>query len=231
MNLFDYLFVESCRICRKFIVDSSSQAKTLCADCWAPLAAQTAQLDSCAISNADSIMVAHATAYEKTMKQLIYKLKYDSDRLIAHDLGFLLVKAYLVLKEEMQANCITGEFTPQLVPVPLSQWRLIKRGFNQAEMLAKELKRRELLPVASKLLRRRKHTKAQHKLNKQERAFNLQNAFICSTEKIATKNADFILVDDIHTSGATLSEAAQTLLSAGANSVSAITVSRAILLH
>ncbi len=228
MNLLDYLFAESCRVCHKFVLKTSSPAKTVCADCWAPLAAQTAKLDTCAVSDHSSIKVAHATAYEKTMKLLIYKLKYDSDRLIAHDLGLLLVKAYLALKEEMQANCGAREFSPQLVPIPLSRWRLVKRGFNQAELLAKELKRIEKIPVLPKFLRRKKHTKAQHKLNKQERASNLQDAFACTTANTTIKDIDFILVDDIHTSGATLAEAAQTLLSAGAKSVSAITVSRAL---
>ncbi len=221
MNVFDFLFVEACRVCHKLIAPKASPVKTLCSECWGPLAIQEAQLDSCPVPNFGPITVAHAAAYEATMKILIYKLKYDSDRLIAKDLGLLLSKACAALRER-------SETTATLVPIPLSNWRMLKRGFNQAEMLAQEVSRKEDLILSTKFLRRRKHTKAQHKLNKLERTLNLQNAFNCIGSKSVLQNTEIILVDDIHTSGATLSEAAHSLLTAGAKSVSAITVARAI---
>ncbi len=134
---------------------------------------------------------------------LIYKLKYDRDRLIARDLSLLLLKAYGAINDTMPDST-----TAKLVPIPLSRWRMIQRGFNQAELLAKHIQQKTNVPVLTKLLLRCKHTKPQHKLNKQERAANLRDAFKCSGLKALPEETSIILVDDIHTSGSTLAQAA-----------------------
>lgn len=157
------------------------------------------------------------------MKTLIYKLKYDSDRLIARDLSLLLVKA---INKIAECATVEGAF---MVPIPLSRWRKLKRGFNQAELLAQFLSKSTGFPILQSALKRHKHTKAQHNLNKQERSLNLQNAFSFQPRISAPKSV--VLLDDIHTSGSTLAEAARTLFSAGVQNVSAITVARALLIQ
>jgi ComF family protein len=222
--LLDYLFVEPCRICRQLIVNESSPARTLCRYCWEPLQAQDAQIDSCTVSGMAPLNVAHAVAYDETMKTLIYRLKYDHDRLVACDLSLLLFKAYVAIKSTLldADNAI-------LVPVPLSHWRMIQRGFNQSELLAKHIRQKASVQVSAKLLSRSKHTRPQHKLNRQERAGNLSGAFKCARLDALQDKTTIILVDDIHTSGATLAEAARTLRAGGACHVAGITVARALL--
>src|SRR5580692_8447374 len=102
--LLDYLFVERCRICHTLIGANSSEAKTVCADCWKPLTDQSAQIDMCAVAELGELNVAHAVTYEETLKMLIYKLKYVCDRLIAYDLGLLLNRAMTLVKEQFEES-------------------------------------------------------------------------------------------------------------------------------
>jgi len=216
--LFDYLCIEKCRICHALIAAQFSQAKTVCNTCWAPLAAEQARLDLCAVSIGCGITVAHAVAYEKAIKTLIYRLKYDQ----------LLHKAFCKLLAE-----IDTAIPSILVPIPLSRWRQIKRGFNQSELLARQICIAEKTGTGrttnlnSRLLRRQKHTKPQHKLNRNDRAMNLQEAFKCRGNTATGREANIILVDDIHTSGSTLAEAARCLQASGWQNIFAITVARA----
>ena len=223
-ELLDYIFVEYCRICQALIVKESSPAHTVCAKCFEPLQKQEAQIDYCQVSGFQAIQVAHAAMYDDHMKTLIYRLKYHQDRLIAQDLGLLLLKAYAAISRSAADGA-----KPVLVPIPLSYFRKIRRGFNQSELLAKYIERQTNVQVANKMLVRPKHTRPQHQLNKQERASNLRAAFKCSDLRMLEKGTRIILVDDIHTSGSTLAEAAVTLSAGGAENIAAITVARASL--
>jgi ComF family protein len=222
VGLLDYLFVENCRICKQLIAQGSSRALTVCESCWKPLEEQEIEIDSCGSSSSEAISVAHAASYESSMKLLIHRLKYDGDRLIARDLSLLLLKACDAIKEKLPEP---ENFV--LVPIPLSGWRKLQRGFNQSELLAGYLKQSRQLSLATRILFRRKHTRPQHRLNRQERAVNVEGAFRCAVNAAHLQDARIILVDDIHTSGATLAEAAQTLSESGVRQIAAITVARA----
>lgn len=224
IQLLDYLFIENCRVCQKLILPEESEAHTLCTDCWEPLNQQEAQLDICLLPGLGQILVAHAAVYEESMKLLIHKLKYGKDRLIARDLGKVLLKAFRLITAYGDL-----ELTPYMVPIPLSRWRKIQRGFNQSELLASIVSKELKVSMQRRLLSRQKHTKPQHQLSKVERVENLRDAFRTQCQIKELENRRIILVDDIHTSGATLKEAATVLYAAGAKEVSAITVARALL--
>lgn len=97
-----------------------------------------------------------------------------------------------------------------LIPVPLHKKRYLWRGFNQAELLAKEIGKRFNLPVLANVLSRTKNTTPQTQLNILERKENIQSAFSClRPELIFRKN--ILLIDDVCTSGATLEECAKAL--------------------
>ncbi|MCF7830784.1 ComF family protein [Candidatus Gracilibacteria bacterium] len=109
-----------------------------------------------------------------------------------------------------------------LIPVPLHWSREIWRGFNQSELLAREIAQRLHLPVCLDL-KRTKKTNQQAKLGKQDRQKNLSNVFQWQGKNIP-KNV--ILVDDVVTSGATLDSAARELKNVGVNKVLAIVFAR-----
>lgn len=164
--------------------------------------------------------VGSATKYEGLVRSLIHTMKYASDPLIAHDLASLMLPALQMLGSEIDLS------RSVLVPIPLSRVRHISRGFNQAELIAKQLSKISGIPLRASMLAR-KHTLPQHDLSREDRFKNLRGAFRLS---LGAKVAPVVvLVDDIYTSGATVLEAAAALRRAGAEQVAAITVARAVL--
>ena len=110
------------------------------------------------------------------------------------------------------------------IPIPVGKKRLRTRGYNQAELLAKQLGAKFSFPVVMDVLVKIKNTKKQGMTkSKEERIANAVGSFgINNLETIAYKN--IIIVDDITTTGSTLAEAHKTLIDAGAINVMAWTV-------
>lgn len=100
-----------------------------------------------------------------------------------------------------------------IVPIPLSRWRLLRRGHNQAHAIARGIARRLDLPLRHDLLRRGRHTRAQAGLPRSERNANVARAFVASP---AASGQRIALVDDVCTTGATLTAATRALIAAGA---------------
>ena len=99
-----------------------------------------------------------------------------------------------------------------LVPIPLSAARLRERGYNQVTNIIKQSTIPSQIKVSDKILTRKRHTKAQSHLERTERLVNLHDAFTASTDP-TLKDTQFILLDDVVTTGATLT-AARTALQA-----------------
>lgn len=111
-----------------------------------------------------------------------------------------------------------------VTPIPLHWRRQWRRGFNQAEGIARGLARRRRTPVAD-LLRRRRATAAQSGLPRPQRLLNPHDSFRCR-RAADPRDLAVLLVDDVATTGATLDAAARCLRTAGARRVTAVTVGR-----
>jgi ComF family protein len=115
-----------------------------------------------------------------------------------------------------------------VVPVPLHRWRLVRRGFNQALVLARPLCREHGLACRPEILVRRRYTRPQVGLDQASRRRNVAGAFMAPPRHgRLLDQATVLLVDDVYTTGATLRECARTLLNAGAARVHALTLVRA----
>jgi ComF family protein len=145
------------------------------------------------------------------MKEIVHALKYDRRRSISPRLGALM-------RERGEALLRDADV---VVPVPLHPRREYERGFNQAEDLAGHLG----LPVA-RLLRRMRHTPSQIDLPKERRRENVRDAFGLMDEPLGSSIRIVVLVDDVATTGATLSECAAVLKAAGVKDVRALTAAR-----
>jgi ComF family protein len=174
------------------------------------------------VNKQSRFIFAYAGQYKRNMKTLIYKLKYDGDRRIAYDLGQLLVAAWSELEKRLSWNL--DDIV--IVPVPLHPRRLRSRGFNQAELLASCLSKATGLYVNTSALQRVKNTKAMYGLPRVERVDNISSAFHVGGHELLGKK--IILVDDICTSGMTLSACVDVLKRAGAAEVVALVAARAI---
>lgn len=114
-----------------------------------------------------------------------------------------------------------------IVPVPLAPHRLIQRGYNQAESLARPLADRSGYRYAKGVLSRSHETVKQFELNAEQRWENLLGAFHAEGNEL--HGANVLLVDDIMTTGATLNAAAVALKKAGASRVYALTLAKTLL--
>jgi ComF family protein len=114
-----------------------------------------------------------------------------------------------------------------IVPVPLHSRRLQQRGFNQAGLIARKLGPKLGLPVHLGVLVRRRWTEPQTRLGRTERLHNVKGAFAV-TKAAVVRERCVLLVDDVYTTGTTLSEGARVLKAAGAGMVGALTIARAL---
>lgn len=111
-----------------------------------------------------------------------------------------------------------------IIPVPISESRRKLRGFNQSEILCKEIMESGKVNVS--ILTRPTDTPHQTGLGRKNRLANLKDAFKV-TDKKMIKNKTILLIDDIYTTGSTLNECARTLKDAGASKVIGLTLARA----
>jgi ComF family protein len=111
-----------------------------------------------------------------------------------------------------------------LCPVPLHFWRKNKRGFNQAELIARQIEQQTENRTLN-LMKRVRHTNPQSSLGATDRRTNLQNAFqMRSNAKNIDKKTPIVLIDDVATTFSTLIECRKALQAAGFQNVSAFTI-------
>ncbi|MEO8659091.1 MAG: phosphoribosyltransferase family protein [Bryobacteraceae bacterium] len=144
----------------------------------------------------------------------MHLLKYSQIRTLAAPLGAFLTAA---LPRQMGFDAVTA--------MPMHWMRKWQRGFNQAELLAKQVSRRTGIPYRT-LVRRRKATPPQAGLSSVERRTNMSGAFDLP-RRAAVKDLRILLVDDVLTTGATASACAAALKRGGAKYVAVLALARA----
>lgn len=149
--------------------------------------------------------------YEGVGKEIVHALKYR---------GYTRVVEKLAAPLMAEALGEPGPFDA-VVPVPLHRARMRRRGFNQAALLARGVAGRMNTPV-SDTLQVVRSTRDQVELSAAERRANVAGAFAAK----APLRGRLLLVDDVLTTGATLSACADTLIAAGAAEVHAVTLCR-----
>jgi competence protein ComFC len=116
-----------------------------------------------------------------------------------------------------------------VVPVPLGKKRLYERGYNQVGLIARPLSLSMNIAYAPDALSRGRETRSQVGLSKLERHANVYGAFHAKRTRVNGRIA--LLIDDVATTGSTLSSCAEALYAAGAQDVFAVTVARALIHH
>lgn len=153
--------------------------------------------------------------YRGVVKESIYRFKYHGRQEYAKFYAWELVRAY--------GGWIRRCRIEAIVPIPLFKRRQRRRGFNQAELIAREVGRQMGIPMRRDLLVRVRNTRAQKELNDEERKNNLKRAFKTTENKVQLKH--ILLIDDIYTTGSTMNEAATELKRSGAEEIYCLSVS------
>lgn len=158
--------------------------------------------------------------FDDAVRRVMHEVKYRGRSTLARDLGAW--SAPLI-----PASFLDG--TDMVIPVPLHRLRKQRRGYNQADFLARGFVRGtgRSLSYSDTILRRSRYTFTQTKLDREGRRRNLRNAFAVdpeSRERIRGKR--LVLVDDVVTTGATTGVCAEALLAAGCASVRVLSLAR-----
>ncbi|MEM8616713.1 MAG: ComF family protein [Pseudomonadota bacterium] len=160
-----------------------------------------------------------ALAYDEASRPAILELKHAGKRDGLSAMGTWLASAGADLLAETDA----------LVPVPLHYRRLAQRGFNQAVWLAQATARSVGKPVLVDAVVRARQTPSQGGLTGRQRRLNVAGAFgIRERRRSAIEGATLTLVDDVYTTGSTLSACAKTLKRAGAAKVNILVLARVV---
>ena len=177
-----------------------------------------------------------AGRYDDELKKAIWALKYGKRKEMAKPLGEMLARKFFeiyVTKPPGKKSDFPGKSDFKkggfaVIPIPLHFKKEYERGFNQAELLAREFCKITQLPFLTDILQKTKETREQVKVeNKELRLTNLENAFSIDTTSLGnpvTKWPTVILIDDVSTTGATLSHAATALKNAGAKNIIGLVV-------
>jgi len=149
-------------------------------------------------------------------RALVHELKYQSGFYILRDIERMVRAAQDYL------DYLSGAV---LVPVPLHDVKLRERGYNQSDRITEGLARATGGSCRiEKLLLRTKFTQTQTRLNREARHRNVKNAFALAEDAVVIPDQDYILVDDVFTTGSTLNACAAALRKAGANHIKVATL-------
>ena len=182
----------------------------ICDECWraVPPAASPWQTPG-------GVRVDAAAPYDGSLRNIIHAWKFECRQSLARPLAHLV-------RERCGAALADVDLA---VPVPMTPWRRWRRGFNQAEDLAKALG-----PRRSRALARWRPRPAQATLHVDERRVNLSAAIsVPRWQRGRVRGRVVLLVDDVVTTGATLDACASALVDAGAADVRAVAVARTLL--
>lgn len=213
------LFPSECQTCGSSLAHAE---KTLCVACLNPVSEHRFSFDEAwqdpAIPHIRSAWAAFQ--YRGPVRTLLQRVKFKHE--------FYLLEPLTLMAANLFQAVVSDVYYDALVPMPVDWTRRFARRFNQSEILTQNLARWSRVPVESRLLYKKIHSRPQSGLSQEERRWNLFSAFgVHRPSSVSGKS--FLLMDDIVTTGSTSSEAAKTLMDHGAKRVDLFTLARSTL--
>lgn len=158
-----------------------------------------------------------ALKYENIVREKIIKYKFNENSYLYKTFAKIIIKnkkVYGFLK-----------LYDIIISVPMHKLKKSIRGYNQSELLAKEIAELMELKFAKNVLIKVKNTEVQSTLTKKQRVENVKNAFSI-TDNTKIKDKKIILIDDIYTTGSTVNECSRILKNAGAKEICVVTIAK-----
>lgn len=214
-NIFDFFLPRICPCCN---IKLSQEEECICSKCLKNLRLAENELlrieyqkDFEKKGYINDFTSAFVFEKDKEIQTILHELKYNKRFLNGTFLGEQLA--------ELKKDSIATWNIDFIIPVPLHRLKLADRGYNQAYYISKGLSKKLNLPLKNKIIKRKKFTQSQTKLTRQQREYNLSDAFKLSRKCKIINKKNVLIIDDVITTGATTNECAKVLLSAGANRI------------
>ena len=157
------------------------------------------------------MMVFSLGFFDSHLQSILHDLKYHSLRPLADTLGERLAEIIAPRLEKLNIDMI--------IPVPLHQSRLYRRGFNQSEEIARALGRCLTIPVRTEIIYAARKTRQQARLPADQREANVRGAYAVDDPSGSIRGKSILLLDDVTTTGATLRENHRILKASGAGKI------------
>jgi ComF family protein len=191
LRILTFIFPQKCKVCGAY-------ADQICVRCSKTLKLHKGNIH---LEYVDKVFVLYM--YDESMKEIIHKAKYESEFYVIFRLLKLRKGVIKEIKKELGRNFY-------IVPIPYHPFRWLNREYNLSEKITDYLKYFHLKEL--KILKKIRNDKEQKELSRSERLINLKDSFKLITKKlINTKSPNFLLVDDVLTTGSTLNECAKTI--------------------
>ena len=209
----DFVFPPLCISCNNYLDDGQ---KRVCNTCWNSIQSVTRQhplfVDTreklLAGGFVSDLVSRYVFEKEGAFQHIAHGLKYQGFQSLGVELGRRI-------GEQMRDWGVAGDI---LIPIPLHKIKFRERGYNQAEMIARGISEVTGIQLRVDIVGRRKHTQTQTQLNLDERTENMEEAFEIDHGELV-ENRVCLIVDDVITTGATISSCSAELLKAGATRV------------
>ncbi len=231
--LTDIIYPKVCLVCKKQLPGNKSADNLVCVECWGKIQKNPPPFcfscgrhlkkpvthNVCPVCRRKQLYFDRAFSpclYEGAIKELIHAFKYQGKDYLGPLLSGLMTE--FIEEYNLPINMLD-----LIIPVPLHKARLREREFNQAQILCEHIGRKFNKLISPDVLSRLRPTKTQTELETGERFLNVRDSFAV-IKKETVKEKNILLVDDVLTTGATCSEAARALKSAGANVVFVLTL-------
>jgi len=221
-------FPRICLSCDEHLLDSEQY---LCSNCsksliflddFCPLCGAPKIEDKCKVCHTNEFLFDKARSvfmFNKVVQNMVHEFKYNEMTRIAKFFG--------TLSQEYVEKFQPFDHIDYIVPVPLHKVKKRSRGFNQAEYITREIAKNMNWKHLPSLIKRKRFTETQTKLNKEQRRKNVSLAFKINT-KYEIKGKNILLVDDVFTTGSTANSIAAALKEKQVNKVYVFTIARAL---
>ena len=232
-SFLEFIFPSTCPICKKRVLSNND----LCSECWnqinwisSPKCFKCgypfpANLDKdefslcpdCMLNESNIEMIRSSCEYDNFSRKIILAFKYSN----ALRYNKLIYNSMIRVIKEIEDKI------DLIIPMPLSYFRLVKRGYNQATLIAKPIAKYLKVKLDINSVKR-KYMKSTRGKTFKQRKEDIKNVFkVINTNNI--KGKTILLVDDVMTTKSSLEELAKTLKKAGANKIFAVTFARTVL--
>lgn len=209
-SILELVYPPTCGFCGKL------SKEYICNKCYLKIKKYRIK-DNCPSKNVYFQEIYSIFKYEEDIRDILIKYKFQNKSYIYKTFSQIILKdekIYGILKKY-----------DIIIPVPVHKKRKNERGYNQTELIAREIAKGLNIKMEKDVLIKSINTKAQSSLSKEERRDNIKGAFKAQNlQKIKDKN--ILVIDDIYTTGSTINECGRILKSTGAKSIGALTIAK-----